>query len=82
MLSNIDGDQFKECPLYIKIILKLLKQKSDELFLHLKYSPGSDGYNKCKTEFFGILAKNETTYNKQIRSYGFVNNKVSRRKSN
>ena len=82
ILSELKEEQFTDPPRYIRLILKLVKKKSDDIFTHLKYSPGSDGYDKCKKEFFDILSKDETLEDKVIREHGFVNNKINRRKSN
>ena len=61
ILSNLKEEDLKDIPLYLKIIIRLLKQNLERVFFHCEYKPNGGGYNEVKNEYLKTLLEAKST---------------------
>lgn len=61
VLSNLKEKDFKDIPLYLRVIIRLLTQKLERILVHCEYKPNGCGYNEVKNEYLKVLSIREPT---------------------
>ena len=55
IIGKLNLENVKNVPIYLRLLNKTLGKQMDLLEMHFKYAPNTEGYNKAKADFIGLL---------------------------
>lgn len=63
IISKLTEEDIKNEELYLKILVRTLRTKMDELYTHFKYEVGGEGYKECENHWVESVLNNNMTDN-------------------